>query len=308
MATKTTLKPCLRLNKNGIQKLETFFKIAATKEETCFMELDPEQNIIRLNCVDSAHTTNTTHVITNESEDFEFSDLDKILQFNVNVRDFNKMLSLNGDKDISIYPDLDEKNNFDMLQIHIIENNVHLKEILLPISEITHMDSFTTSENVYKNMKESEHIGISIDLDFLLELIKDAEVFQNETIAFNISIKNKEINSLSFETFDIDTDKTRRVKINLFQGLQYQKKTVIPLSAEGSFSFSMRFSLSDLKSILVSSKIYTSAYLYIGNKMPLVIMYNDNDSISPSLEGTLTTMIAPRIYKEEDEEGSKQEQ
>src|SRR5688500_15238734 len=143
MATETTLKPYIELHTDGIQKLETFFKIASTKDETAFMEIDPQEDVIRLNCMDPAHVTQTVHVINNEEDkDFSIQGLDRILQFNVNVRDFNKLLSLNADKQIKIYPDIDEQNRFDMIRIHILENNVNLKQIFLPIHDVTHADIF----------------------------------------------------------------------------------------------------------------------------------------------------------------------
>jgi hypothetical protein len=302
MATETTLKPFIQLHKNGIQKLETFFKIATIGEDTVFMELDPQQDTIKLNCIDPAHITQTIHVINNEdNEDFNIEGLDKVLQFNVNVRDFNKLLSLNEDKEIKIYPDIDEQNNFDMLRIHILENNVNLKQIFLPIHDVTHADIFEKTYELVNNLQYStpNAITISMDLSFVSEILKDSEIFQNDRIRWNVTIVDKKIEQLSVETFDVETDKTRRIKTNLFQGLHFNLKR-LNSSDNATHKFSTLFSFADLKKILVPSKIFETVQITIGEKRPLAIMY-DFDSYVSTVESTLTTLLAPIVIPEEEE-------
>lgn len=302
MATETTLKPHIELFKNGIQKLETFFKIAATKDETAFMEIDPSEDVIRLNCMDPAHVTQTIHIIDNEeSGDFSINGLDKILQFNVNVRDFNKMLSLNEDKDIRIYPDIDEKNNFDMLRIHIIENNVNLKQIFLPIHDATNADLFDGTINlVNKLITSTESVTINMEINFINEILKDSEIFQNERLRWNVTVIDKKIESLSLETFDSDTDKTRRIKTNLFQGLHFNTKKV-SVGDNSKHKYSSLYSFTDLKKLLVPSKIFTNVQIVIPNKNPLVMLYDTEPGALSTVDTTLTTLLAP-IVKDEEEE------
>lgn len=293
--TETTLKPCIEIFKNGIKKLETFFKIATIGEETVFMEIDPQEETIRLNCMDPAHVTRTLHIITNETGDFAITGLDKILQFNVNVRDFNKMLTLNADKDIKIYPDIDEKNNFDMLRIHISENNVNLKQIFLPIYTATNIDLFEGTMKLVSNLpKTPNSITIIMELDFLSEILKDSEIFQNQRLRWNVTIIDKKVEQLSIETFDDDTDKTRRIKTNLFQGLHYESKKA-NVQSNATTKYEVLFSFDDLKKILVSSKIYTSVQLIIAERNPLVIIYDTDSNGHALVENTLTTLLAPIV-------------
>lgn len=300
MATETTLKPCIELFPNGIKKLETFFKIASTKDDTAFIEINPQDNVIKLNCMDPAHVTQTIHIIDSEENgDFLISGLDKILQFNINVRDFNKILTLNADKDLKIYPNLDENNNFDMIRIHVIENKVHLKEIFIPIHEATHSDLFQlTIDLVNRVLNGNDVISINMDLTFLNEILKDSEIFMNDRLRFNVSLKDKTISSLSIETFDDDTDKTRRIKTNLFAGLHFNISNV-NISDSGLHNYSVLVSFPELKKILVTSKIFTDVKILISNKNPICIMY-EIGSYS-TVDTTLTTLLAPMVINQEEQ-------
>jgi len=302
MTTETTLKPCIEISKTGIQKLETFFKIAATKVETAFMEIDPQEETIRLNCMDPAHITQTIHVINaKEDGDFIITGLDKILQFNVNVRDFNKILTLNENKDIRIYPDIDENNNFDMLRIHISENNVNLKQIFVPIHDVTNPDMFPKTMKLVTSLINSNNsVTINMELDFLGEILKDSEIFQNERLQWSVIINNKTIENLSIETFDTDTDKTRRIKTNLFQGLHFNTKKV-SISNDRLKKYNVLFNFSDLKNILVNSKIYTTVQIIIADKNPLGILYDTDSNGFATVGNTLTTLLAPIVTPEDDE-------
>jgi hypothetical protein len=301
MATETTLKPCIELYKNGINKLETFFKIAATKDETAFMEINPQEDIIRLNCMDPAHVTQTIAIISNEDADFTITGLDKILQFNVNVRDFNKLLTLNEDKHIKIYPDLDENNNFDMLRIHISENNVNLKQIFLPIHDATNSNLFDGTIDLVNKLQHKDYsVTINMNLEFLNSILKDSEIFMNERLRWNVTIIDKKIENLSIETFDSDTDKTRRIKTNLFQGLHFNTKFVSIHNNE-THKYDVLFSFSDLKKLLVSSKHYENVLISMSNKNPLVIMYNDENGTFAA-DNTLTCLLAPIVRDEEEPE------
>ncbi len=301
MATETTMKPCIELYKNGINKLETFFKIAATKDETAFMEIDPQEDVIRLNCMDPAHITQTIDIISNEDADFTITGLDKILQFNVNVKDFNKLLTLNADKDIRIYPDLDENNNFDMLRIHILENNVNLKQIFLPIHDATNSSMFDATIGLVNELQNGNNsITINMDLEFLNEILKDSEIFMNERLRWNVTIANKKIESLSIETFDSVTDKTRRIKTNLFQGLHFNTKKV-NMSHNQTYKFDVLVSFQDLKKLLVSSKYYPNVSIVLTDRNPIVIMYNDSPGHF-TVNDTLTALLAPIVRDEEPEQ------
>lgn len=299
--TEQQLKPCIELFSNGIKKLETFFKIASTKEETAFMEIDPQEETIRLNCLDPAHITRTIHTITNEDGDFVMTGLDKILQFNVNVRDFNKMLTVAEGKELRIFPDIDNQNNFDMLRIQISENNVTLKDIFLPIHGATNGDLFETTEKFVTNLITQTHnvVIIVIEIEFLNEILKESEIFMNERLRFNISINNKTLDSLSIETFDTDTDKTRRMKTNLFQGLHFQVKK-INVPDNDKHQYNVMVSFPDLKKQIVTSKIYSHIQLLIAERNPITAIYDTEPGANSTVENTLTALLAPIVLSEED--------
>ena len=293
------LKPCIELFSNGIKKLETFFKVASTKEETAFIEIDPSEDVIKLNCLDPAHITRTIHIITDEDGDFNIIGLDKILQFNVNVKDFNKMLTVAEGKELKIFPDIDNNNKFDALRIQISENNVTLKDIFLPIHGATNSDLFDGTIQFVDDMIHKKHnvIKIGMDLEFMNEILKESEIFQNERLMFNVTIQNKSLSSLSVETFDSDTDKTRRIRTNLFEGLHFQvQKINVPDSEKHQYNVLVSFP--DLKKLIVTSKIFSNLQILIGDKNPIVILYDMAQSNS-SVVNTLVSMLAP-ITREED--------
>ena len=295
----TSQKPCIELYSNGLKKLETFFKLAATKEETAFMEINPEDNVIKLNCIDPAHITNTIIILdNNEDEDFLITKLDKVLQFNVNSKDFNKLISLNADKSFKIYPDIDEKNNFDMIKINISENNVSLRDVYLPIYDVTNTELIDGTIDLVNNLlTKNNTIIINMNLQFLNDILKESEIFMNERLRWNVSIKDKGVQSLSIETFDSDTDKTRRIKNNLFEGLHF---TTIKINID-NHKFNILVSFSDLKRILTTSNIYNDVKIFLAEQSPICIMYAVSNN-SSTVENTLTSLLAPIIMPEESEQ------
>lgn len=289
------------LLKNGIKKLETFFKIAVTKEETCFIEINPEQNNLKLNSIDPSHITNTITTINNDNgNDFETIGLDKILQFNITPRDVLKTITLNPDCDIKIIPVIDEQSNFDSVKIMLLENNIILKEIFLPIFETTNTDLYKGTVDLINNfLTQDETIIINIELQFLIDVLKESEIFNNERIRFNVSVKDNTIERLSIETFDNQTDKTRRIKTNLFQGLHFNTIKIIN-SSKKDLKFSIMVSFPDLKKILVTSNIYKQIKLILAEKTPVCLIYDiEETSIeSQDVTKTLITLLAPIIQED----------
>ena len=286
------------LRERGFQKLETFLKIAIGRAEEFFIEINPEDDYIKFNCIDPSHISNVTLKLDNDDDnDFEINDLNSILQFNLKSQDLFKILTLNADSEIRIVPAIDEKNNFDMLKFIISQNNVITKEIFVPIMEATNEDldqGVTTLLNSLFSGKRT--LVIKIDLNYFIEILKESEIFNNERLRFNVSIRGKTIQKISIETFDNITDKTRRLKNNLFEGLHFGR-VQLNNDDDNDLDFNILVSYTDLKKLAVTSKIYTDVNLILADKNPICVLYHAQDTTNN--DSTLKTLLAPIIKEVE---------
>jgi hypothetical protein len=289
------LKYSILLKENGFKKLETFLKIAVTRAEEIFMEINPEEDSIKVNCIDPSHITNVVGILNNkEDDDFQINNLNAVLQFNVRSSDLYKILTLNADSDIMIVPDIDKKNNFDALKFVVSQNNVITKEIFVPILEATNIDLYNGTIKLITELLKSENIlVIRLDVNFFIEILKESEVFNNERLRFNIQGIGKTIEKLNIETFDNETDKTRRIKTNLFEGLHFGRMKSTNENDTSEYKFQVLVSYSDLKKLVVSSKIYNSVNVILAEKSPICLLYHTEEQTN--VINTLIGLLAPII-------------
>jgi hypothetical protein len=285
------------LSEIGFSKLETFLKIATQRADEFFIEINPEQNCIKMSFIDPSHISNVTGILT--EEDITIENLDHILQFNLKSNDIYKILTLHADSEIRIVPALDKDNNFDLLKFIISQSNVVIKEVYVPILETANEDLFDQTKNVIQSLLDKdEAVIIKMELAYFIEMLKESEIFNNERIRFNVVINGSSISKISVDTFDDVTDKTRRIKNNLFEGLHFGR-VKLNNKSDHQYSFNVLASYIDLKKLVVASKIYTDVSIILSKMNPLAISYNEPDETIEQNKDTVIALLAPIINRDE---------
>ena len=285
------------LSEIGFSKLETFLKIATQRSDEFFIEINPEENYIKLSFIDPSHVSNVTAILT--EEDITIENLDNILQFNLKSADIYKILTLHADTQIRIVPALDRDNNFDLLKFVISQSNVVIKEIFVPILEATHETLFKSAKDkIYELVNKNEALIIKMELSYFMEILKESEIFNNERIRFNVVINESSIERISIDTFDDVSDRTRKIKNNLFEGLHFGR---VKLNNKDNqqYSFNVLVSYVDLKKLLVSSKIYTDVSIILSKMSPIGITYHEPNETIENNKDTVIALLAPIIDKDE---------
>lgn len=271
----------LELLKNGVDQINTFLKIAGKQKSLDQFVIVVTNETIQLKFVDPSHVCMVILELQNNKH-YKLNSLHKILDnkpFELSIKDVTKILSRIDDNTTIINAEVSNDNI--ILGINFIitsnETNEIIKEIQIP--------AFNLEQSVNTpNLNYDTMLHYRMEIDNILDTINEINDYETETL----SISTNNDTMLLEATSSVNSRK--KIKITKFLQVDFQNMNT---TVETNNNINVFYTMNFINDLIVSSNIYTEIDLIFGNKLPITLVYVNNESS----DNNLSCFLAPKIQE-----------